>query len=429
MNKKHFLIVFLVLSVFLAGCGTGSSGEPPVPQKIFQNIITLQFLHNWGILEQPIDPIEGFTRFLLLILVFAVLFKLAELLKLGRNIAIVIALVVSFMTAIFIPGTVLLTIGTSYGTLFSLLFLALPIAGGIAAYFFLKDYAWLRVIVIGATLWILDQMQDYLTTWYKGATSAYDSIVSYVVGLIGYVEFVLWIILLISLVQALMSFASGHTGNKLDAKNTAQWIYNKAKGGERRKKTALLNEYIEEEKELKLLDEALVARNEAVDYVSDILRVAGGFKNEVAKNMMIGLIEAVANKLHDAKREFRRVNKRTWRQETRFQDLIKEFKDKSKDVKRLEVLENDVLQKHKEAIDALDKAIDAAEDLVQAAQKEASTHTAFPSPFTGADKAELAKIKNGLAGLDISKAEQAQKEAIQAVQGIVTEARELMKWK
>ena len=82
--KKSLFAIFLLVMLVVAGCGTSSSGSSTPPSQIFQNVVTLSFLKDLGILTNPIDPIEGFTRFLLLILLFAILF-LKEALEKVKN--------------------------------------------------------------------------------------------------------------------------------------------------------------------------------------------------------------------------------------------------------------------------------------------------------------------------------------------------------
>lgn len=439
MNKKLMsLLSLLVLLLVISGCGTTASGASSTPQKIFAKIITLEFLQDWGITKAPIDPIEGFTRFLVLIVLFALLFKLAELLKLGKNTAIVIALAVSLITTIFIPGTVLLAAATSYGTIFSMLLLAVPIVLGLFGYFALKEYPWIRVVIMGMLWYVLSQMWRYLLTWKAAATSAYGGIIDAVVNLIGYAVWIVAILFFINLIQAVVGFGSGRTGDALDVKESGKWIYNKFKTGERREKTRLMNEYIEEEKELKLLDAALLAQDQAVETLTKTLR-AGKIENIAELNGMVTAVEIVNKELEAAKTEFRRVRGRTWRTERGFNKLVKEFKEKNKDVEQLDILEKKVLAKHDEAIPALNTAINAVDkvlnDIKSFAEGVAKAVKTTPFPLTlkvgsaAITKTKLGQIITALQGVNIKAAEQAQKEALQAVLGIVTEARELMKWK
>src|SRR3989338_9298557 len=186
------LLMSSLLSSFVMAAETAGG-------KVFTKIITLEYLQEWGITKASIDPIEGFTRFLLLILLFALLFKGAELLKLGTNISIVIALAISLITVIFIPGTVLLAVGTSYGTLFSLIILAVPIGLILLGYFLLKEHPWLRVIMMGLVWYLLSQMWRYIQTWTGSATAAYATVIHTIANLIGWVEIVVAVFFFINL--------------------------------------------------------------------------------------------------------------------------------------------------------------------------------------------------------------------------------------
>src|SRR3989344_8756597 len=179
-NKCSLRLVLLSLlvlsSLVFSGCSSTAEGSSPSAQDIFTNVITLGFLKDFGILKAPIDPIEGFTRVLLLILLFAILFKGAELLKLGRNVAIVIAAVFALLTTVFIPGTILLTIGASYGTVFSVILAGLPIGLCFAAYFFLKDLHWIKVLIMGLLWWVLSQMQTHMASMSGGYSSTFGGV-------------------------------------------------------------------------------------------------------------------------------------------------------------------------------------------------------------------------------------------------------------
>ncbi|MBI4981277.1 hypothetical protein HZC30_07030 [Candidatus Woesearchaeota archaeon] len=408
-------------------------------------MITLKFLQDWGILNTVIDPIEGFTRFLILIVLFAVLFKGAELLKLGKNVAIVIAIVFSLLTAIFIPGTILLAAAASYGTIFSLVLLGLPIGLGFAGYFFLKEYPWIRVGLMGLLWLLLLEMSKHIGGFTTGAGAHYGGIVASVVGWIDWVTWIVFIIFIINGVQALLSLATGHASGDMDVKKTAQTIFNWAQKGASRRKTAMMNEYIEEEKELKLLDKAIKAKDDALEIVGEIL-TKKEITNDGEKNSIIAAVNLVETELKAAKTEFRRVKGRTWRQERRYDGLVKEFKDKDKDVARLDVNEKIILEKHNEAITKLNGLISGYHTTVSDPLSVIKSISAFPfslttgpSPTPGAPAPPLPTalevndavraFKSYFETLDVKEVEDAQKTAIQAVQGIVTETRELMKWK
>jgi hypothetical protein len=443
MKKINGVMIGLVLlMVFIAGCSSATSGgsSGTTPTDVFKNVITLKFLQDWGILTTSIDPIEGFTRFLILIVLFAVLFKGAELLKLGKNVAIVIAIVFSLLTAIFIPGTILLAAAASYGTIFSMVLLGIPIAAGFAGYFFLKDYPWMRVGLMGLLWLLLSEMSKHIGGFVTGAGAHYGGVITSIVGWIDWVTWIVFIIFIINGVQALLSLATGHASGDMDVKKTVQTIFNWAQKGASRRKTAMMNEYIEEEKELKLLDKAIKAKDDALEIVGEVL-TKKEITNDGEKNSIIAAVNLVETELKAAKTEFRRVKGRTWRQERRYDALVKEFKDKDKDVKNIEVLERQILAKHNEAIGLLDTNITAYHNAVSNLH-QITLVGIFPfgltapaptpgaaGPVSNAVRTSLTNIKATLTALDLSAVETAQKEAIKAVQGIITESRELRLWK
>lgn len=260
MNKKGLMGILLLISTFLVSCTT--TGGPG--KNIFEEIITMKYLHDWGIISATIEPIEGFTRFLLLIFLFALLFKAAELLKLGKNIAVTIALVISLMTVIFIPSTILLTVGTTYGTVFSLILLAAPVLLGLGGYFLLKEYHWIRAILMGGLWFILWQMDDHIKNFAVGASASYAGVVNTVAIWIGYVTWAVGIMFFITLFQAFtnMGGSTDHHPNWLRGlwNRAAQGTVLTEKGKELRharvEETRILSDLAVEKEELGLLEKA-----------------------------------------------------------------------------------------------------------------------------------------------------------------------------
>lgn len=329
-------ILLLVLSACSSGSGSAASGSSVQGSKMSEflhDFFTLKFLgpaevdkFRLGIISQPIEPIEGFTRFLLLILLFALLFKGAELLKLGKNIAIVLALTISLMTVIFIPSTIILAAAVSYSTFFSLLILGVPVALCFGGFFMFKESPWLRFLVMVLLVVVLWQMQDYLqsTSFTGGLTTSYQSVVKTVAGWITWVIGTAVIFAVISLFSAIGG-AGGSTDHHPNwLKN---WVRNKVATNlpgteagaklrhERREQTRLLNDLAAERRELELLRDVTAKvqayKNRQVNIA--ITATPPAFQSqphlkafELAGNTMLAAIKAVDDAQHKWKRAQRK---------------------------------------------------------------------------------------------------------------------------
>lgn len=118
------------------------------PWDTIKDIITLDFFNNIGISSTG-DSVEGFIRLLILITLFALFFSASEkFLKFGKNISVVIALTISLISTILIPGTLLLGIATTYSTIVYFILLGLPVFVGLWAYFTLTEHPWIRIGIL-----------------------------------------------------------------------------------------------------------------------------------------------------------------------------------------------------------------------------------------------------------------------------------------
>lgn len=143
-----------VISLFLVSCQeVGISAS-----EIFNKLLwfgSLGFLGQYGG-----NPLDGFMRILVIILVFAIFYELGGISNLiSPNIRTVVSLILAIMSGIFIPGTVLAGIGAAYGTLVALFLIGLPVVGGLYAIYRIPNtrrfYIFLRIVVILILLAIL----------------------------------------------------------------------------------------------------------------------------------------------------------------------------------------------------------------------------------------------------------------------------------
>ena len=213
-NRGVFFLLTLLATAFSA-----QSVLAVQPWDTIKSIVTLDFMSQIGF-QATLDPLEGIIRFFLLITLFTIFFKGAELLKLGTNASMVIAAAISIISTIFIPGTVLVAAGASYGTIISVFLLGLPIAIMVGGWFLLKEHHWVRVGIMVLTLWVLYQMQAHLTLLSTGATAAagnsqFAGVITAVGPFIGWVIGAAWVMLVVSILSAFAHFggASEHHPN------------------------------------------------------------------------------------------------------------------------------------------------------------------------------------------------------------------------
>ncbi len=263
MKKFNLLFVLLLLFGVLSAQAVqaASSGEP---WDTIKDVVTLQFMTKLGF-QSSLDPFEGFIRFAILLVLFAVLFKGAELLKLGRNTAIVIALVFSFVSAIFIPGSVLVAAGASYGTVVGMVLLGLPAALFIWGYLVIEN-KWVRVGLMALMLFMLYQMSAHIGDLASGAgvtSSHFKGVLETVRDYVKYVTWLSWGFLVVAFFSALSSTggASEHHPNWLGrlgkkVKSIAPGTEEgKQLRHERIEETRLMNDLAVEKEELGLLQE------------------------------------------------------------------------------------------------------------------------------------------------------------------------------
>ena len=258
------MVLFLLISALAA-----QSVLAAQPADLIKDIVTLQFMTKLGF-KSSLNPFEGIVRFLLLILLFTIFFIGAELLKLGRNASIVIALVFSLISVIFIPGPVLIAAATSYATIVALVLLAIPVLVLLSLYFLLKEHPWIRVAVVGVLLYILYWMKDHITKLSTGAgytSSPFAAVINTVQGPLNWIIALGWIALAISLIAGIARAggaseyhpnAVGGLFNRLTQK-TKLGAYT-GKGKELRhariEETRLMNDLVVERRELQLLQGA-----------------------------------------------------------------------------------------------------------------------------------------------------------------------------
>lgn len=166
MKKSVWMLsLFLLIPSVLADLGSTLT-------QAWQQILSFGSLSFLSV--SPDTAVVAFTRILLTIFVFAILFgvlsgfgsRVGPLSFLSRGQAGVVAGVIAVITAIFLPASVILAVGTSWATLIALLLLGLPILGFFLLLYSLPDdsCAWrfLKLVISLLLLWIISAMRYHV---------------------------------------------------------------------------------------------------------------------------------------------------------------------------------------------------------------------------------------------------------------------------
>ena len=160
--KKSGIGVLAGLTSLLVACT--STSTPVSGIDIWNKVLWFGTL---GFLGYSVEgPMVGFMRIAVFILVFALMFEGSRFLGfLGRNSRIVITLILSLISVIFIPGNVLAGIGAAYGTLVAFILLGSVIVGIGALYINIPTtslgYRLLRLAVLVVLLFILISVKQH----------------------------------------------------------------------------------------------------------------------------------------------------------------------------------------------------------------------------------------------------------------------------
>lgn len=323
------------------------------PWDTIKDIVTLKFMTNLGF-QSTLDPFEGFIRFMLLILLFTIFFKLAEMIKLGRGAAFVIALFISLISAIFIPGSVLVAAAASYSTLVALVILGAPILLLVMTYIFLKEHHWIRVFVMVVLIYILYQMQSHIKDISTGvgiSSTHFAAVMDTVGSFISWVYIVAWALGIWALLAALGSMGGStenhpnwlrHFGRKVASKFTDTEAGKELRHS-RREETRLLNDLAVEKEEDELLKKAAGETARYSQIAVTEMRNTGQINSKSHLQSLGDAHGAVAEAMKAINNVAHKWNRTQRREMSEFRRLMKELIDRSVDVEKLEATEKILL--------------------------------------------------------------------------------------
>jgi hypothetical protein len=216
MNKK--LLIFLLFTIILTSFV--SAGPLDVLDNFPNYLGEIGNLNFMGVESQVV----GLLRILVGILVFTIFYVLAGALShigdselFSQRQAVVVALILSIITSIFIPSAILITFGGSLGILVSTLLLSL-IFGGIGFLIYHTDtpsrsIAFIKSIFVVITLYVISLMGNVLNK-YQGAmvSDEFSSVVTF------FNKWLYWIFFII-LIHMLWKTIKGGDDNQIDTSN------------------------------------------------------------------------------------------------------------------------------------------------------------------------------------------------------------------
>lgn len=379
MNKKFLVLTVLMLLVgmFAAGCktGAGSSSSEPDIDGVVDKILEVGSLEFLGISDVGDNQLIAFIRIALAVLLFTLLyFGLSLVPGLGeqKSIKITVALILSIITAVFLPATILATFGGTYAGIFGFIIIGAPLAG-VAWLLFATDtpgrfVAGLKFFGTCFAIWLVSEI-SYWANKLAGTSSLLD-FSGFVAQFASWANIALWVVLIYFAFlwikggkEGTLFGGAGRIGrmsfgdikdkfNKFTGREEAQ-KRKKLDRDAKREKTKLLSEYLEEQKEL-----GLISKIQEKAKTFEIAVEAATEEGIPKKDPFLKLYTEINDAVGDAEKEVRRLKRVTFRQERRSNLLIKDLEEmgasKGK-IEELKSLEAGLLKSHDNLLTGMEK--------------------------------------------------------------------------
>lgn len=177
MFKRGFLLFVMLSSLLLiTSCSTSTSSSSSIDvmdtlENVWDAVLDIGMLKFLKISSE--NALSGFMRLMIGILVFTLIFEATRLLGdyANRNARVVVAVIISIISVIFMPKKILLAIGSTYSIIVSIIMIGVPVAAGFyALYRIPSDNRWqvgMKVFILGILLWIMFVVRDYALGLYK----------------------------------------------------------------------------------------------------------------------------------------------------------------------------------------------------------------------------------------------------------------------
>ncbi len=355
-GMMFFMFALVLGSLVLSGClgaPGSSSGSSSSGVDMIKSAVTLGFLgpDGLGILDAPIDPIVGFTRFLLFALILVLLQYGASFLGLPGYLKWIIASVFALIFAVFTPNALLIAAASGWTTLFGLILVGAPIAILVWIYFLVSnDYAKLGLtalllFVMYAVKFTVESMMNSgvavktadISGWLFGSLTTW--------GFMDYAILIVWVMLAFVIARIMSSWrgSSDHHPNKI--KQLFHWGQDKIASHDKkelrhagREVTRALNDFVLEQKEY---EETETSKKVAEDYG---ISVNAGLANYTILSKHY--LEELENRFDKIKKHFEekggviktlsKANVRKRREMTAFKKLVKEMEKRNVPAEEIE---------------------------------------------------------------------------------------------
>lgn len=173
-SKRSGVILFLlIISLFVVSC---APGQQLTLKSVWNDILSIGQLKFLLGNAAPDNVIIGFMRLMVGILVFALLYEVSGLLGLSKNVRITVAVIISIMSLVFMPGAVLAAIGGSYATVVSLVMIGVPVVGGLYVIFRIpstsRGLIFVKIVILLILLFVLINVRDQALTLLQNTLNA-----------------------------------------------------------------------------------------------------------------------------------------------------------------------------------------------------------------------------------------------------------------
>ena len=170
-TKVGIFSLLLLVLLLIASCTPAPGPSGP---DIWDNVLkigSLGYLCNFTSspgCEPNENDLVALMRLLIGILVFALLYMGTSAvpgLNGNRNVSIAVSLVLTIMSVIFIPSSVLIGIGAAYSTILSVILIGAPIVGGLVLFRMIpgdtRGGIGLRIVLLLLLIFVLTAVKNY----------------------------------------------------------------------------------------------------------------------------------------------------------------------------------------------------------------------------------------------------------------------------
>ncbi|MBT4651287.1 hypothetical protein HOC13_02075 [Candidatus Woesearchaeota archaeon] len=210
------------------------------------------------------------------------------------------------------------------------------------------------------------------------------------------------------------------TDKNAEKKNEA---LKQSKKDAKKEKTTALREYVGDEKYLKKLSLVDLELSDAEEELEGIYNKRKFYSIDEVKTLA-KTFSNLKESLNDLKRNFRKLKKITWRQESKMEKLLRDYEEAGVDEKELgpiKVLEKNILGLHEESAKFVEGAEKEIEGISNNLKKSAKAKISGPINFTATTKKTFdgwfGKMENVKKNLE--EAEDKQEKALENMRGII----------